>query len=127
MTKRTPKNELQYDPTGRIFRIQPSEYIDNMWEGGHVGTKLPYPLYVDEKGMVGRQDVWAGDPYRVIGFQRDLAVQVIDLWWKEAAENPSLAVGMYMVTSDKKGTFGTHQTAIRDVDVVRDVGVTEER
>lgn len=103
----------------KIFKIQPSEFIDNMWEGGHVGTKLPYPFFVDEKGMVENQDLWNGDPYRVIGFQKDLAVQEIDLRWNDATKDPSRAVGMYLVTANKKGDFVTHETAVRSIEVVR--------
>lgn len=102
----------------KIFKIQPSEFIDNMWEGGHVGTKLPYPFFVDEKGMIDGQDFWNGDPYRVIGFQKDLAVHKVNLWWNDAVKDPSQVVGMYLVTANKKGDFGVHQTAVSSIELL---------
>lgn len=104
----------------RKIKLQPAPFIDNIRDGHSMVemTKLPYPFYVDEDGKVDQQDFWKGDPARVIGFQRDLAVQHIDLWWKDAAQDPQKTVGMYLVTSDAQGEWGTHQTAISDVSVI---------
>jgi hypothetical protein len=96
----------------KIYIVQPSEHVDRITKEGHELTKLPYPFFVDEKGMVGRQDVWKGDPYQVIGFAEDLAFQEVDLLWEEAIEDPSLAVGMYVVTSDRNGNFDTLDAAV---------------
>lgn len=96
----------------KIFKVQPSEFTDHLSEDGTERTKLPYPYFVDEAGLVGRQDFWNGDPYQVIGFAKDLAVANVDLLWKEATENPSRAVGMYLVTLDEDGDFGTHLAAV---------------
>ena len=102
----------------KIFRIQPSEFVDNMWEGGHMGTKLPYPFYVNGEGLVGRQDVWNGDPYRVLGFARNLRVHEVNLTWDEAVQDPSRAVGMYLVTWGKVEGIGTHETAVSSIELL---------
>lgn len=101
----------------KLIRLQPSEFVDNIRDG-HEMTKLPYPFFVSEDGVIGSQDFWKGDPARVIGFQKDLAVQQIDLWWSDVVEDPQQAVGMYLVTSNAEGTWGTHSMAISDVSVV---------
>lgn len=101
-----------------VIEIQPAPYIDNIYEGGHEGTKLPYPFFVNEDGTIGNQSFWRGDPFRVVGFQRDLAKHQIDVWWDEVAKDPAKAVGLYVVTSDKDlihtadATYNVHETAI---------------
>lgn len=101
----------------KTIRLQPSEFTDNIRDG-HEMTKLPYPYFVAEDGTVGQQDFWDGDPVRVIGFQRDLAVQQIDLWWKDAVTDPQRVVGMYLVSESAEGVWGVHQMAISDVSVI---------
>lgn len=96
----------------RITRIQPAARPDALSEDGHVGYQLPYPFYVTDDGKIENQGFWNGTPLAVIGFQKDLAVQTIDLWWRDAVNNPSAIVGMYLVTTDRDGTWGTHSTAI---------------
>lgn len=95
-----------------MFRIQLAPRIDQVTVEGHVGTQLPYPIHADNKGGVEFQDIHAGTITRVIGFQKDLAKHTIDLDWAEAQKNPSQVVGMYLVTSDSKGDWGVHQTAV---------------
>lgn len=101
----------------KIIKLQPAEFTDNI-HNGHQMTKLPYPYFVGEDGEIGSQDLWRGDPKQVIGFQRDLAVQKIDLWWADAVDDPQQAVGMYLVTANEEGDWGTHQTAISDVSII---------
>lgn len=96
----------------RMIRLQPAARIDAISEDGHVGYQLPYPFYADEYGKISNQDFWQGNPYAVIGFQRDLARQTIDLWWRDVPDHPESTVGMYLVTMDKNGTWSTHYTAI---------------
>lgn len=98
-----------------MFKIQPAAYTDQI-KDGHQMTKLPYPFYADEDGTIGQQDLWQGDPSRVIGFQRDLAKNQIDLWWADAVKNTDQVVGMYLVTEDKAGHYGVHQTAITSIE-----------
>lgn len=100
-----------------VIRLQRSEFIDQIVDG-HEMTKLPYPFFVEEDGTVQGQDFWKGDPQKVLGFQKDLAVQQIDLWWEDAVRNPKDAVGMYAVTMDAEGAIGVHIQAIDDVTVL---------
>lgn len=96
--------------------LQPSPRVDNIVDGIEM-TQLPYPFHVDaDTGDVGRQDFWRGDPARVVGFQKDLAVQRIDLWWRDAVKNPEQVVGMYVVTAGTSG-LGVHVLAIAEVRV----------
>lgn len=103
----------------QIIRIQPSEFTDQVSDEGHQMTKLPYPFYVNASdGTVNLQEFWKGDPYRVVGFQTDLARHEIDLRWEDAAKDPQKAVGMYLVTADSRGGYGVHTTAVQSMDVM---------
>jgi hypothetical protein len=106
----------------RLLTVQPSSYTDNLWaspDGELVeGTKLPYPLHVNEAGEVQRQDFWRGDPARIIGFTTAVERRAIDLRWEDAWRDPSRAVGMYVVTADSAGRWGTWQLAIQSVEEV---------
>lgn len=96
--------------------LQPSAHVDNIVDG-HEMTRLPYPFHVDEDGTVQRQDFWRGDPAAVVGFQRDLSVQRIDVWWDEVVADPQRAVGLYVVTVTAAGQMGVHLAAIASVAV----------
>jgi len=102
----------------KIVLLQPSEYTDHITADGTQLTTLPYPVGVHMDGSVTNQEFWQGDPYRVIGFQRDLARHEIDVWWSEVSRDPQKAVGLYLVTGDSKGGMGVHQTAISSVEVL---------
>lgn len=102
-----------------IYRIQNAPIIDSISDDGHVGVRTPYPFYVKPDGRIMHQDFWRGTATLVIGFQRDLANQTIDLWWREAVEHPELALNMYMVTKDDGEGFGdwaVHSTAVTSID-----------
>lgn len=99
----------------RILRVQPASRIDNLTDDGQEMTQQPYPLFVGEDGAVGRQDFWNGRVYRVVGFQRDLAVQQVDLWWRDAYAGPERAVGMYVVAVDKDGGMFNLDTAVESI------------
>lgn len=102
--------------SSKIIKLQPSAYTDQI-VGGQELSKLPYPFYVTESGAVQGADVFAGTVSFVIGFQNDLHRHEIDIWWKEVVKDPQLAVGRYLVTTNKDGDFGVHQTAIATVEV----------
>lgn len=102
----------------RVIKLQPSNFTDNISDNGEEQTKLPYPFFVNEDGSVRNQDFWRGVVARVVGFQKDGAVQQIDLWWTKAFQDPENTVGMYLVTADNRGTFSTHNTAIMSVEVL---------
>lgn len=81
-----------------VITIQPANSADGTYD---VHEPLPYPYHVDAAtGDVGRQDFWKGVPFRVLGFQKDVDVQQVDLWWEEAAADPDQIVGMFAVMLD---------------------------
>lgn len=98
----------------RIITLQPSSVVDRITEDGTELTRLPYPYHVTEDGDVLGQDFWRGEPEAVIGFQRDAAVQKVDLWWDEAVADPQRAVGMYPVLREH-GNLSTLLIAIASV------------
>jgi hypothetical protein len=101
----------------RVLRVQPASYVDQIIDGQEF-TKQPYPYFVEEDGSVQRQDFWQGSVARVIGFQRDLAVQTIDLLWAAAVKSdPECLTGLYLVTEDSDGRWSTHNTAVESVTV----------
>lgn len=100
-----------------LIKLQPEPFVDQIVDGQEL-TKLPYPYAADETGAIQNQDFWQGHVARVVGFQKDLAHQQIDLWWADVVEDPQQAVGMYLVTADSKGDFSVHNTAIGEVDVL---------
>lgn len=118
--------------TKKLFHIQPSSYVDNMWaaDSGELfeGTCKPYPFGVWEDGQIDNQELWAGKPARVVGFVADLGRQEVDLWWRDAVQDPQSVVGMYLITansSEKGGGMATHQTAVEEVKVY-EIEVEEE-
>jgi hypothetical protein len=102
----------------KIYRVQTAPFTDHITDDFHQMTKLPYPFAVDEDGMVQRQEFWDGKVFKVVGFQRDLAKHQIDLWWQDAIKDLPKAVGMYLVTSDNKGNWGVHHTAVDEFEVI---------
>lgn len=101
-----------------IIGIHLAEFTDQITADGIELTKLPYPLFVDSGGKVGRQDIWQGVVSRVIGFVSDLAVQQVDLSWHRAKADPQCAVGMYLITEDSAGVWRTHVTAVESVEMI---------
>jgi hypothetical protein len=103
------------------FMIQPSAYVDQIVDGMEL-TKLPYPYYADTEGNVANQEFWSGTVAKVVGFQKDLAKQQINLSWYQATKDPSKATGMYLITKDDKGQYSVHNTAM---EFVRDMEAAE--
>lgn len=105
-----------------MVRIQTAPVIDGIDadpETGdlHTRSQLPYPFFADEKtGECSDRSIHRG--YRILGFQKDLAVQHVDLWWPHAMRDPKQIIGMYVVTVDPQGGMAVWQTGITDVEVV---------
>jgi hypothetical protein len=112
-----PPALLRLQPTIKVITLQPSEYTDHITGDGTEYQKLPYPFFVREDGMVLRQDFWDGKPLKIVGFQRDLAVHRVNLWWDQAAKDPQATVGMYIVSQNKDGAMGVHIQAVQSVQV----------
>lgn len=99
------------------YRIQPAERPDAMSTDGHVGHQLPWPVVAHvDASVFGAHDHWCGKVVRVVGFQADLSKMRIDLHWDDFLADPQKAVGTYLVTSDKDGTWGVHDTAVSTVE-----------
>lgn len=93
--------------TNTIITLQPAEGAD---------LKLPYPFHVLADGDVTRQDVWQGEPARVVGFVTDPTS--FDLQpWSDYLADPQRAVGRYVVTEDADGSWCTRLTVIASVSV----------
>jgi len=100
----------------QVTRIQMAPVIDHISDDGEVvGSRLPYPFYVDAEGFIQQQDFWQGNVFKVIGFQNHPTVQKLDLWWYKVTD-PSEIVGKYIVTSDKTGAWSTWPTAVVEAD-----------
>lgn len=97
----------------RHFKLQTAPVPDAYTKEGEVLTKLPYPIVVDENGFTLVDDR-ASSISRVIGFTRDLAKQVIDLWWFDVDLNePNEILGFYVIVQDKvTGKWATLYTAL---------------
>lgn len=101
----------------RLYRLQPSPRTDHITADGHELTQLPYPYFATEDGTLTSIHTEMGSE-GIIGFQDDLAVQHVDLWWDEVIEDPQCAVGKYVVTREHDGGMATHQIAIASVEVL---------
>lgn len=99
----------------RLVTIQRSPYADNLAEDGDEMTRRPYPFHIKEDGSIADQDFWKGTVSHLIGFQKKLDVQKIDLFWTEFLADPQQAVGMYAVISDDRGTWSVYENAIESV------------
>jgi hypothetical protein len=107
---------------GDMIVLQPASRVDNLTSDGTELCQRPFPFLVDGLGLVQRQDFWSAvGVYRVVGFQRDLAVQRLDVSWFEVNHVLVKAVGLYVVTADAKGNYGVHDTAIESFEVVKAV------
>lgn len=108
-----------------FISFQPSPYVDGITEDGHELTKLPYPLaYFLDGRIFDETDFWRGRNDRLVGFARDLAVQRVDIYFRELAEefadNPAAfdkTVGMYLVIENRDGGLGANVNAIASVTV----------
>ena len=98
-----------------IFRIQPRHVVDGYTADRRTRLRLPYPYYVDRDGYIGHQDVWKGEPFRLIGFSETTGGKIA-IWWREAVECLSSGDpgpdnrfdGLYLVTADDHGHWYTN-------------------
>lgn len=98
------------DFTKKKYTLQPKERSDK---------KLPYPFFVDEHGMIGRQDFWKGHPEIVIGFSHHTRPEASDdqMSFEEFTKDPQKAVGMYPIMGDCEGEWHTYTDPIETVRV----------
>lgn len=90
------------------IRIQCSELPDG---------ERPKPYYILPTAQVSRQDVWRGNPNSLLGFQRSLAQEHVDLtfdaWWRDRQS----AVGLYPVFVYRDTGITVHKTTVERVTV----------
>lgn len=94
------------------YRIQPAERSD---------LSLPYPFFVTEDGLVGRQDFWKGKPYKLIGFNGSSANKNVEpaCGLEEFLQDPTLAVGKYPIFEHEDGEWYTYEDKIDSVKEVQ--------
>lgn len=65
---------------------------------------VPYPYHIEPDGAVGRQELWQGDPARLLGFQAEQDRQRVDLYTEDwLAGDHQRAVGMWPVFTKRGG------------------------
>lgn len=94
----------------KYVHIQQAPIIDSITDEGHVGAKTPWPVVADEEGTVYTPS--SKLMKRVLGFQKDIARQHVDLWWAEAFAHPEKALHMYLVFIDTDGTMCNGLSAV---------------
>jgi hypothetical protein len=97
------------------YRLQPEEKQN--------GT-LPYPYYVDDHGLVGRQDFWKGTPHRLIGFNSTPVSGSMDIatfiYTDEIPdEDMMLGVGSYPIFADAKDNWFTSGNQIESIERIK--------
>jgi hypothetical protein len=97
----------------QTITLQPSARTDQITDDGQELQQLPYPFHVDVQGLIQRQDFWQGKVFRVIGFTDRPEPGPLTLYWPTVWERPELAVGKYVVTSDERGQWSSHISAIQ--------------
>ncbi len=96
-----------------IIKIQPKER-SNM--------TLPYPYFIDEKGNVGRQDFWKGNPKKLIGFS-PIKEQVFDSRQIDVSvflKDSQKAIGMYPIFMHKNKEWYTYQDKIESIKIIKE-------
>lgn len=77
---------------------------------------LPWVINADAEGTVAVPSSRL-KMTQVVGFQRDVNVQQVDLWFADAFADPSKAIGMYVVTltTDDRMQQGTSPVASAEI------------
>lgn len=94
----------------KVISIQPESPKDDPF-------KLPYPYHISKTGLVGRQDFWKGEPYKLIGFADTPGKAAIDVRMSDFWDNPENCVGFYPVFAHKGDKWFTYSVAIKSVHV----------
>jgi hypothetical protein len=100
----------------RYLHIQEAPITDNITADGFVGSRLPWAVTAGEDGTITTPSSLLGMA-RVAGFQRDLAVNRVNVWWDEAFADPQKVVGMYLVHHKTDGGLAVSLSAVDSVEV----------
>lgn len=78
---------------------------------------LPWEINADAEGAVHIPSSRL-KMTRVVGFQRDVNVQQVDLWFADAFADPSKAIGMYVVTLATNGNMQHGMSPVVSAEIV---------
>lgn len=101
----------------KYLKIQQAPVTDNITADGHVGARLPWPVIADSEGLVHIPSSQLGMT-RIPGFQKNLAVMRVDVWWPEVFADPDKAIGMYLVSYYDGGPMAVCLSAVDSVEVL---------
>lgn len=93
------------------LHIQEAPITDNITNDGHIGARRPWPVVDGEDGSIVVPSSMLG-MLRVVGFQKDLAVRQIDIWWEDAFADPSSVIGKYLVATYGEDKMGVSLSAV---------------
>lgn len=79
------------------------------------GGRRPYPYHVQLDGQIARQDFWKGAPAQLLGFQRNLRRNRVDLLCDAFLADPEKAIGMFPVFVNADGSMDTLKTPVESV------------
>lgn len=82
---------------------------------------LPYPFFINEDGIVGRQDFWKGSPLILIGFNpkpnNETVKKTINC--VTFLKNPKRAIKMFPIFEHRDGEWFTYQDPIESVKIIK--------
>lgn len=93
----------------KTIKIQPTQMQD---------FTLPYPYFIKDKGEIGRQDFWNGNPMFLIGFSERPKTGTCEVLFKDFWKKPALCVGKFPVFEDKRGYWSTSKIFIDSYEVI---------
>lgn len=99
-----PKNKIKKAAViklGKRIKLQPKERPD---------MTLPYPFFIDEKGNVGRQDFWKGEPLKLVGFnpKHKTGVMKNTITFEMFMADHKLCVNKFPIFEHKDGNYYTY-------------------
>lgn len=107
------------DPVRVVVQIQPAPVSASVHE------PRPYPYFVADDGRVLRQDVWQGDPARLLGFTASAEPDEFVVTVDEFIESPEQVVGMFAVFSTAADNWYTLMRPVESVRVLDSETVTK--
>lgn len=93
------------------------EYIARIQQKTFEDLRQPYPYFIEENGLVGRQEFWNGKPYELLGFNRTTKTGEISSPFKEFKKDINAAIGMFPVFKSKTGMIETHTNPVVKVNL----------
>lgn len=104
---------------GKLINIQRAPEVDGISDDGNPRYRKPWPVSVRQDGSVenfGRNHPLL--PVQVVGFQDNVHVQHVDVFWPDAVNRLPEMVGKYLVTVDGDENMGVYQTTVVSIDII---------